>query len=133
MEGASNGERPKGKPRGRPFSPGTSGNPGGRPKDAESLSAQLREAVAELDDTEGKTGARLLAEAMLKLAIKGNVQAAALIYDRLEGRPAQALTLRGEDAAPLHVLHTDRLKGWEAPGALSNGQDDRALPEPTSQ
>ena len=106
------------------WKPGQSGNPVGRPKNADTLTVQLREAVAELDDKEGKTGARLMAEAMLKLAIKGNVQAAQLIYDRLEGKPAQAIMLKGDDAAALHVLHTDRLEGWDAPSALQEPASD---------
>jgi hypothetical protein len=36
-----------------------------------------------------KTNARLLAEKLLKEALRGNVKAAAYIYDRLEGSPIQ--------------------------------------------
>ena len=63
----------------------------------------------------GKTRGRLIAEKMVELALAGNVHALTAIYDRMDGKPAQALTFKGDDAAPLHVLHSERLEGWEAP------------------
>ena len=96
------------------FAPGQSGNPDGRPRDAESLSAQLRDVLEEQAES-GKTKARLIAEKMVELGLAGNVHALSAVFDRMDGKPAQALTFKGDDTAPLHVLHTDRMEGWQAP------------------
>lgn len=110
---------------------GQSGNPTGRKPQGNTLTEQLQRLMEELDDGTGKSNMRLLAEATLKLALLGNAQAQIAIYDRLGGKPAQAITLRGDDAAPLHVLHTDRLVGWEAPGSLHEGEEAPQLPAPS--
>ena len=104
------------KPRGRPFPKGVSGNPGGRPKKADALSAQLR-AVLDEQAEGGKTKGRLIADKLVELALAGNIHALTAVYDRMDGKPAQALMLKGDDAAPLHVLHTDRYEGWQAPSS----------------
>jgi hypothetical protein len=37
------------------------------------------------------------------LALCGDIKALSYIYDRLEGRPAQALELSGDDRKPLRI------------------------------
>jgi hypothetical protein len=76
------------KTRGRPFPKGKSGNPGGRPVNSDCLSACLREVAAESAGA-GLSHAQKLARVMFKRAEAGDMRAAALIADRLEGKPGQ--------------------------------------------
>jgi len=76
------------KTRGRPFPKGKSGNPGGRPVNSDCLSACLRE-VASQPASGGLTHAQKLARVLWRKAEAGDVRAAALIADRMEGRPGQ--------------------------------------------
>jgi len=71
---------------------GQSGNPAGRPKSKTLSNAyknKLEEAVP--NDPEGRTWAELIAEAQVRDAVRGNVQAAREIADRTEGKPRQAI------------------------------------------
>jgi hypothetical protein len=79
----------------KPFPPGVSGNPGGRPK-GRSITAIMR---AKLDDTalagepcpEGRTVAETLVEAIFVHAVKhGNAALTREILDRLEGKPQES-------------------------------------------
>lgn len=76
------------------FQPGVSGNPGGRPKRkplTEAYQALMNQVCPE--DKDGRTYAQLIARALMKEAIKGKVQAAAELADRVEGRVNQSLDL----------------------------------------
>lgn len=71
---------------------GQSGNLSGRPKSKTLSNAyknKLEEAVP--NDPEGRTWAELIAEAQVRDAVRGNVQAAREIADRTEGKPRQAI------------------------------------------
>jgi hypothetical protein len=91
----------KGLPRGRanpqnlkPFQPGQSGNPGGRPKSA-AMSQALRAAL-ELppgEKCQPQTEAEAIAESLIRQAKRGSVKAAVLICDRTEGRPRQQIEI----------------------------------------
>ncbi len=77
----------------KPFKPGQSGNPAGRPKKAllsDALRRQLAEAVQGAPE---KTIAEHIARALIREAVSGNVQAIREIGDRTEGKPAQAIAL----------------------------------------
>lgn len=71
---------------------GQSGNPSGRPK-SKMLSDAYRSKIEEPvpNDPEGRTWAELIAEAQVRDAVRGNVQAAREIADRTEGRARQAI------------------------------------------
>jgi hypothetical protein len=71
---------------GKGFKPGQSGNPGGRPK-GRSLTAVLRALLDEalVGDTDRRAAVERIAEAVIKLAIAGNLDAVRLIQDRTEG------------------------------------------------
>ena len=73
------------------FRPGQSGNPNGRTP-GKGIGAVLREKLAEPDD-EGRTPADRIADAMIALAVKGDVRAASFISDRAEGKPRQAVVI----------------------------------------
>lgn len=68
---------------------GVSGNPGGRPGQPDNLTDTLAWLL-------GKAGAKKLAQALIDMAIgeeggKPNLQALVYIFDRLEGKPRQAI------------------------------------------
>lgn len=72
---------------GRPFKPGQSGNPSGRPKKDRALTAALE---AELDTKIGrKTKRQLVATKVLSLALDGDMTAVKFLADRTEGLPIQ--------------------------------------------
>src|SRR5712671_5404879 len=77
-----------------PFSPGQSGNPGGRPKEDGEVRRLAREYCREAIE-------RLVQWMRQGDNPKASVSACQVILDRGFGRPAQAVELRGEDGLPL--------------------------------
>lgn len=75
---------PKPPPLEHQFKPGVSGNPGGRPK---ALSEAYRDMLARVDesDAQKRTHAELIADALKKQALKGDVAAAKEIRAGTEG------------------------------------------------
>ena len=77
---------------GRPFQPGQSGNPGGRPKGSKSLRNLLVEALRKRAK-DGKGGEKefydVLVESIVVNAAKGNAALVKLIFDYHEGPPLQ--------------------------------------------
>lgn len=88
--------------RGRPFKPGQSGNPAGRPPVPDCLTDCLR-AVAVLPVQTGETHAQRLAAVLWRKACAGDLRAAALVLDRLEGRPPQGLSVDVRNSEPLRT------------------------------
>jgi Family of unknown function (DUF5681) len=93
------------KPRGKPFEkgnqvgfkPGVSGNPGGRPK-SRALSEELRARLQQQYPGRGETTyGRLVAEKLVDLAIDGEIAAIREIFDRIEGKPRQAIDLTADE------------------------------------
>ena len=76
------------RPRGRPFPPNTSGNPGGRPKKDRQLTAALETIVDR----------KKLGAALWKLALAGKLEAIKYIYDRIDGTPPQRVQVEINDA-----------------------------------
>lgn len=75
----------------RPWQPGQSGNPGGRPK-KRPISDELERLLAqEAPGSGGKPWAEVIAEALLRKARKGDVRAIAELANRIEGKPHQAV------------------------------------------
>jgi len=78
------------------FERGTSGNPGGRPKRGGSIAAELRRLSIELapasPESAGRreTWAHRIARVILERAAEGDLRAAALALERLDGRVAPA-------------------------------------------
>jgi len=76
------------------FQKGQSGNPGGRPKKAVSVTNLLRELgeKVEIETDEGKKSrVEILVRKMWALALSGDATAIKHIYDRLEGTPTQTI------------------------------------------
>jgi hypothetical protein len=76
---------------GKKWEKGISGNLKGRPKEA----ILTREIRAQLNDVraDGKTNAQAIVESMIERAVKGDVRAADLIFNRVEGRVLQSVDL----------------------------------------
>ncbi|MGB8799438.1 MAG: DUF5681 domain-containing protein [Candidatus Acidiferrales bacterium] len=75
------------------FQPGNSGNKSGRPRDI--VSQVMREMLPEPCplDKNGLAWAEAIALAVFKKALRGDVRAAAEVFDRTEGRPKQSVQL----------------------------------------
>jgi hypothetical protein len=90
-------KRSRGKPfeKGNPhaFQPGQSGNPNGRPKRTKLSEALLVKLAEDSPDAGEATVAEAVADALIKRALIGDVQAIREIGDRTEGRPKQAVEL----------------------------------------
>jgi len=80
---------------GRPFQPGQSGNPAGRPKSKPFKNALQKAINAAGDDDKALT---LIADALLAKAQEGDVQAIKEVADRLDGKVTQPIS--GDDEAP---------------------------------
>ncbi|MBA3766467.1 MAG: hypothetical protein H0W99_05670 [Acidobacteria bacterium] len=78
----------------KPFKPGQSGNPKGRPKQA-LYSDALRRKLSDVDETDElkRTYAEILAEQAILKAKGGDIHALAHVADRTEGKPRQTITL----------------------------------------
>ena len=90
-----NSDRSNGKSRGRPenlkpFKPGQSGNPGGRPK-----KRLIDEVLTELLETADSSEALAVARALIKKAKKGDSKAAQLVAERTQGKPKQKIEMSG--------------------------------------
>jgi hypothetical protein len=84
----------------KPWKPGQSGNPGGRPK-----KTLVDEALATLLDADESAKATQIAEMLIQKAINGDVRAAQLIMERTEGKPLQKVALRDEsDESPVKFV-----------------------------
>lgn len=84
----------------RPFKPGQSGNPGGRPKKITKIVDHLLNQKLP-NDKKQRTYVEALAEAALKRAIKKSDKALEQIWDRVEGRVPLAVT--GDGGGPLQM------------------------------
>jgi hypothetical protein len=82
---------------GRGFRKGQSGNPGGRPKNADSPTAELRRVLQLIDEATGKRNSTRVAEMLLAAALKGNVEAIRYIFDRVDGKPLEAQPAATDD------------------------------------
>jgi len=82
----------------RPWKPGQSGNPKGRPKKRDSLVSLLKEALEEeyLADKKGRTWAEVLTEQLLLKAVNGDMVAQRIIWEYVEGKPKQETEIPSE-------------------------------------
>ena len=86
------------------WKPGTSGNPGGRPKD--SKFAELIREIGEQQE-QGSTKFERLVNKVYDLALKGDMAAVRWIADRIEGRPRQSIALEPFNDKPIRVFDRD--------------------------
>ena len=121
----ANTEKTKGKAPPHAWKPGQSGNPNGRPKDQFSFMGILRSALAKENKSGHSVGERIV-KRYIQLALGGNQQAAEALMARIDGKPAQSLTLKGDSAEPLHVRHSARLEQEAKPKLPAPEQEQEA-------
>jgi hypothetical protein len=86
---------------GRPFQPGQSGNPNGRPK-TKPFKDALQKAIESAGDD--NSALKLVAAALLAKAQEGDVPAIKEIADRLDGKVAQPIS-GDDDGDAIRVVH----------------------------
>lgn len=104
----------------KPWKPGESGNPGGRPKIAP-LSQACRELLAQSvpDDPEGRTFAEAIAQMLAKKAMEGDIRAAQELADRAEGRAHQSIEFQNTALREAFERMTaEELKAYASTGKL---------------
>jgi hypothetical protein len=87
----------------RPFQPGQSGNPGGRPKKlpiTDVLREQLTRTIP-VKTPKGMTADERIARALIKKAVDGDLRAIAEIADRTEGKATERHEWSGPDGGPI--------------------------------
>jgi len=95
----------------RPWKPGQSGNPKGGPKRSEQMAAILLDFLETIppEDMKKRPWKQLVAEALVKASVKGNVAAIKEIFDRTDGKVPLPLHHGGSKGGS---LLGDNL-GWE--------------------
>jgi hypothetical protein len=91
-----------------------SGNPAGRPKQA--ASRLLREMAVELTEGSNQTRLRRIVDQLLAKPEGGDLEAIRIVFDRMEGRPRQALTIDTDEQARLERKVQHYLQESEAEG-----------------
>ena len=88
----------------RPWKPGQSGNPSGRPK-----SKPITDALLAAVDP------KAFAEKLVSLAMRGDIRAISEVLDRIEGKAQQSIEHSGDVASALVESIRARRNGHEAP------------------
>ena len=87
-----------------PWKKGESGNPNGRPRKNRALSDLLRTVGGKKPDGKDQPNKRLLAETLWTMAVGGDVAAARLIYEYVDGKPPQRVQHEGGDSPMALVI-----------------------------
>jgi hypothetical protein len=112
-----------GQRRGRPWQPGQTGNPHGRPPRGLTLAERLRAELARVSGEDGvTTRGDELARVLVDLAISGDVQAIRTVLERVDGKVTDPVELTSAGGAPF--VFTLRLGG--------RGEADDDDPDPTT-
>lgn len=106
---------------GRPFPPGVSGNPLGRPKKEHSLTDLMREILN--NDPVRK---RALVTTLLDMAAKKDIAAIREVLDRLEGKPLQSIESKDVTELSLSYGHS---KSDEPPTKARGSDTDTSQPK----
>ena len=98
----------------KPWKPGQSGNPGGRPK-RDAITEALREQLESQSEDATGSVADAIAAVLVKRALGGGVRAIREIADRTEGRPRQQIKVEAqlhdsEDRVDLSGVSDDELR-----------------------
>lgn len=102
---------------GRPFQPGQSGNPSGRPK-SKPITEAYKAILADPANREA------LAKALLKHAKKGNVFAAKEMADRVEGKVVEQVEITANVSLELRLVEAERRL------AAKREAEEISVPEP---
>ncbi|MGD0572286.1 MAG: DUF5681 domain-containing protein [Sedimentisphaerales bacterium] len=119
-----------------PYKPGETGNPHGRPKGSKGIAATLRKYLKAkinfqnpITKKEGRMSAHdIMAIRLIVSGMSGNLKAIGQIYDRLEGRPKQAV----DETVSMSDSDEPKLIKWclPVPPELRN---PAAAPQPESK
>jgi hypothetical protein len=95
------------------FQAGVSANPGGRPRDP--ITQEMRRLLAEECPLrkDGSTWAQAIAQVVLSKALRGDIRYVEVVFDRVEGKAHQAISLSGavEVNSQISIANTkERLK-----------------------
>lgn len=97
--------------RGRPFKPGQSGNPGGRPKRTWNWAKLFEQAVEEelttKDGTMTEQAKQFIVKKLVRMAVDGDISAVKEIINRMDGMPRQSTEIGGMNGGPLTVEIVD--------------------------
>jgi hypothetical protein len=85
------------------FRKGQSGNPGGRPRNPISDAARRLASQRFKEDKEKRTWAEIMVLGVAKQAAKGNVQAFAVLADRIEGKVTNKTELSGPQGGAIQI------------------------------
>ena len=99
----------------KPWKPGQSGNPKGRPPKNISFTSILKAEILKSnpEDNRKRTWAQLIVLATMKLAIKGNATALKEVWDRIDGR---AKDIPVDEDKPIQiVVNGCDLSKWPKP------------------
>ena len=100
----------------KPFQPGQSGNPGGRPK-GRSITSILREKLAEpAKGKRGKTKAEAIADVVIEQALAGDPRFLREILERTEGKVTQTIQVSDADYSKLSDDELRAIAGREGGG-----------------
>lgn len=86
---------------GRPFPPGVSGNPAGRPPKGHSITEMISSMMNEQPEIKKAIGTKILA-----LALEGDTTALKMIWQYMDGMPTQNTNLH-VDKEPIPILGQD--------------------------
>lgn len=116
------------------FQKGVSGNPGGMPRGTATFSGALRRVLAQTDRRD-RTGYERIAAAVVARAIRGDLEAARWVADRVDGRVAQSVEVHGQST--VHVVPwlpavMGALGAGDGASQEDGGVSPVALPEDTA-
>jgi len=88
----------------RPFQPGQSGNPGGRPK-TKPITDAIKERLAKIPPDDPRTDAQRVADVLVDGALAGDIQFIRELLNRVEGKVAEmVITESGPEQTVLDAL-----------------------------
>lgn len=108
----------------KPFKPGQSGNPKGRPK-RRAISEAYRKLLEHVND-EGETIALKLAQQVIADALDGDLAAIREVTDRTEGKPKQEQEIKGSIGvtAKVTIYLPDNGRNDASPSSEPDPDDD---------
>ena len=89
---------------GRPFLPGVSGNPKGRPKDSISLTTAIKRRLRELTPDGKREAIEMLADNIIQDALDSSDNMRKLIWNYIDGLPKQSTKIEIEGELPVRVI-----------------------------
>jgi hypothetical protein len=95
----------------KPWQPGQSGNPGGRPRKLP-LTDAARNWLEQVDHKSGLTNAERVVMALGRQALKGSYEAFKALADRAEGKPSQTVDLNTDKHDDVRELIEAMNRRW---------------------